>query len=42
MKIEITKATENDSLDLSLMTGELLQEIMDKINIKVIVVLFMK
>ena len=34
MNIEIIKATENDSLDLSIMTGELLQEIMDKINIK--------
>lgn len=34
MNIEIIQATENDSLDLSVMTGELLQEIMDKINIK--------
>jgi hypothetical protein len=34
MKIEIIKATENDSLDLSIMTGELLQEIMNKINIQ--------
>jgi len=34
MNIKIIKAIENDSLDLSIMTGELLQEIMDKINIK--------
>lgn len=35
MNIEIIKATENDSLDLAILTGELLQEIMNKINIKV-------
>ena len=34
MNIEIIKATKKDSLDLSIMTGELLQEIMDKIIIK--------
>ena len=34
MHIEIIKATNKDSFDLSIMTGELLQEIMDKINIK--------
>lgn len=34
MKIEIIKATQKNSLDLAIMTGELLQEIMDKINIK--------
>jgi len=34
MNIQIIKATKKDSLDLSVMTGELLQEIMDKINIK--------
>ena len=34
MSIEIVKATKKDSLDLSIMTGELLQEIMDKINIQ--------
>jgi len=34
MNIKIIKATENDSLDLSIMTGELLQEIMNKIDIK--------
>ena len=33
MHIEIIKATNKDSFDLSIMTGELLQEIMDKINI---------
>ena len=35
MNINIIKATKSDSLDLSEMTGELLHEIMDKINIKV-------
>lgn len=34
MDIKIIKATENDSLDLSIMTGELLHEIMNKIDIK--------
>jgi len=34
MNIEIIKATTADSLDLSIMTGELLQEIMNKIDIK--------
>ena len=34
MNIKIIKATENNSLDLSIMTGELLQEIMDKIDSK--------
>jgi len=34
MNIEIIRATENYSLDISIMTGELLQEIMDKINIQ--------
>lgn len=34
MGIEIIQANENDALDLSMMTGELLYEIMDKINIK--------
>ena len=34
MNIEIIRATKKDSLALSIMTGELLQEIMDKINIK--------
>jgi len=35
MNIQIIKATKNDSLDLAILTGELLQEIMDKINIQV-------
>lgn len=34
MNIEIKKASSSDSLDLSLLTGELLHEIMDKIDIK--------
>ena len=34
MNIEIIKAIKKDSLDLSIMTGELLQEIINKINIK--------
>lgn len=34
MNIEIIRATENNSLDLSILTGELLQEIMDKIDTK--------
>ncbi len=34
MKIQIIKANQYDSLELSIMTGELLQEIMDKIDIK--------
>lgn len=35
MNIKIERATENDALELSILTGKLLQEIMDKINIKV-------
>ena len=35
MKIDIIKAKESDMLDLSIMTGELLQEIMDKIGSEV-------
>jgi len=35
MNIQIEKATKDDSYDLSVMTGELLQEIMDKIHVKV-------
>jgi len=35
MNIEIIQATKNDSLDLTILTGELLHEIMDKINIQV-------
>ena len=34
MDIEIIEATTKDSSDLSIMTGELLQEIMDKIDMK--------
>ena len=34
MNIEIKKASSNDSLELSILTGELLQEIMDKIDVK--------
>ena len=34
MNIKIIKATKNDALELSSMTGELLHEIMNKINIK--------
>lgn len=34
MNIDIVQATKNDSLDLSVMTGELLHEIMDKIDEK--------
>jgi len=34
MNIEIIKATKDDSFDLSVMTGELLYEIMDKIDVK--------
>lgn len=34
MKVQITQANSQDSLELSIMTGELLHEIMDKINIK--------
>ena len=35
MKIEIIQATPNNAYDLSIMTGELLQEIMDRIDIRV-------
>lgn len=35
MNIEIIQATKGDSLDLAILTGELLHEIMDKINIQV-------
>lgn len=35
MNIKIERAHENDSLELAILTGKLLQEIMDKINMKV-------
>ena len=35
MNIHIIQADENDALNLSILTGKLLQEIMDEINIKV-------
>jgi GNAT superfamily N-acetyltransferase len=35
MNIEIIQATKKNSLDLAILTGELLKEIMDKINIQV-------
>lgn len=34
MNIHVEQAREKDALDLSILTGKLLQEIMDKINIK--------